>query len=198
MKLYCPGKPEQRNGDQHRSNVGERKSVFWFLDAAMLLGEHVENGVDARDQEPDCNKEPKAGSEIHKPNLECVEMVVSAVNRLELRIKAVSCGKDKCLVGSHCYYNRLGKENSKRALNGLSKFCSKGSIIFAIEIVVSTLILLEPAFSVGEQNGNEGFFEEDVAGNCHDPADYKIDPEQPAPFEIAENYAAEKWSQGWS
>ena len=98
-----PGEPEERNGDEDGTDVGEGEAVFGFWFGVVPAREGVVDGVDFRDDEPDCDEEAQAGTEVHEADLGGVEGVRrGAVDGLEVGVEAVGGAEEDGLVDCHC------------------------------------------------------------------------------------------------
>jgi hypothetical protein len=73
-----PGNAEKRKWNENRADVRQWEFVFGVLNPTVLFGKHVEDGIDARDEKPDCDEESKAGTE----DLKCLLLRTQAATKV--------------------------------------------------------------------------------------------------------------------
>ena len=179
-----PSKPEQRERDEHRSNVRERKSELRFCIAVILFTEIVVDSVDSWDNEPDSDEETKTWSKVHEAHLRSIEAVERAVDGLEVCVQGIGGSKENSLIYGHSEDNGLGKENFERAGHALNKPRAERPIILVGGAVFGSVGrggLDVGLFAGFEDRRGVGFFEKEEADDGVEGADNGKDPEDPAP-----------------
>lgn len=101
--LDRPREPEETQRDEHGTDIGEREAVFRLRFAVVEFPrEGIVDGIDFRDDEPDCDKEAHPRAKVHEADLGGVEAVEIAVDGLEVSVEAVGCAEEDRLVDGHC------------------------------------------------------------------------------------------------
>ena len=183
MEVYRPSKPEQGKGYDDCTNVGQGKTKLGFCNTLVAFCEDVVDGVNPRDQEPNCDEEAYARTQVQKPN-NCGRIAIStAPDFLKIGIERISRTKESSLIGSHGEHDRLGEENADRSLRRLPQLRAQRPVVFALEtILVRRGVFVFVAGFAGRENGGcVGFLEEEEAEDGVGRAHYGEDPEYPAP-----------------
>ena len=161
MKFDRPSEPEQGDGDEDRSNVGQGETVFWFGLAVVLLCQTIKDCINARNEEPYSEEKSQAWSEVYETDMKGAETVYVAVDCLELSLETVRSRKDESLITGHGKNARLCKQNKGWSLDRLPKLGLQGLLVFASEIIASSLLHLQFLLPLSEQNRDISFLEEE-------------------------------------
>ena len=201
MLLYCPREPKERHGDENGANVCQWEAELGSRLLVVLSCERLIHGVDAWDEKPDCEEEPRSRTEIQQSDLLSGETVIVLVDGLHVRVDAVCCAEDERLVYSHDRDDGLRKD-LRRALESLREFLVQRPCIFALVRVLRAvpLVALRLKFCLLRIQDNRSIRlpEEKVSSQSVDEAHDGHDPEDPAPVQSLYDDTAKQRSQGRS